>query len=47
MNSNLQKILINLLEDTANKVKTNSCEMDDNQTMDLIKQLAHIPMSKD
>lgn len=47
MNSNLQKILIKLLEDTTNKVKTNSCEMDDNQTMDLIKQLAHIPMSKD
>lgn len=47
MNSNLQKILIKALEDTLGKVKTNSCEMDDNQTTDLIKQLAHIPMSKD
>ena len=47
LNKGLMKMFAKLLRDTANKVETGTCEIDEQQAMDICNMLSHEPLSKD
>ena len=47
LNKGLMKIFAKLLRDTANKVEAGTCEIDEQQAMDICNMLSHEPLSKD
>lgn len=44
---NLKKMVISYLKETADKLDTNACEISDAEAMDIIRVLAHEPLSKE
>ena len=47
MNTNLVKVFSKLLRDTADKLDAGTCEISEDQAMDVISMLSHQPLSKD
>lgn len=47
MNIGLVKVFSKLLRDTADKLDAGTCEISEDQAMDVIKMLSHQPLSKD
>lgn len=47
LNKGLMKMFAKLLRDTANKVEAGTCEIDEQQAMDICNMLSHEPLSKD
>lgn len=47
MNANLVKVFSKLLRDTADKLDAGTCEIGEDQAMDVISMLSHQPLSKD
>ena len=47
LNKGLTKMFAKLLRDTANKVEAGTCEIDEQQAMDICNMLSHEPLSKD
>lgn len=47
MNINLIKVFSKLLRDTADKLDAGTCEIGEDQAMDVISMLSHQPLSKD
>lgn len=47
MNQNIIKIFSKLLRDTADKLDAGTCEISEDQAIDVIQMLSHQPISKD
>ena len=47
MNQNIVKVFSKLLRDTADKIDAGTCEISEEQAMDVISMLSHQPLSKD
>ena len=47
MNKGLVKLFAKLLRDTANKIEAGTCEIGEQQAMDICSMLSHEPLSKD
>lgn len=47
MNQGVVKIFSKLLRETADKLDTGTCEIGEEQAMDIISMLSHQPLSKD
>ncbi len=43
----LKKMVIDQLRDVADKIDSNSCEISDEQAMDIFRVIAHEPLSKE
>ena len=43
----LKKMVIDQLRDVADKIDSNSCEISDEQLMDVFRAIAHEPLSKE
>ena len=47
MNRNIIKVFSKLLRDTADKLDAGTCEISEDQAIDVIQMLSHEPLSKD
>lgn len=47
MNHNLVKVFSRLLRETADKLDAGTCEISEDQAIDVIQMLSHQPISKD
>lgn len=43
----LMKLVTKLLRDTANKIDADTCEISEEQALDICSTLAHVPLSKE
>lgn len=43
----IRESLIKLLEDTVEKLKADTCEVSEEQAVEIIKVITHVPMSKE
>lgn len=43
----IRESLIKLLEDTVEKLKADTCEVSEEQAIEIIKVITHVPMSKE